>query len=146
MITNYTFLLVCLIIIYIINYSKLFRRNYQKWRRRIGKSNDYSRWAFCPISVNRCPAAYGPSSFGVPYGIDANVVRVHQLPSGALIGADFSNEGVGSLKATELVKESDNIIMLTPVYETVFFRYFKNFFKFYTCRKRYKMNPSFLLL
>ena len=38
------------------------------------------------------------------HGIDAHVIQVHQLPSGALIGADFSNEDI--IKAIELVKRA----------------------------------------
>lgn len=52
------------------------------------------------------------------HGIDAHVIQVHQLPSGALIGADFSNEDI--IKAIELVKESDDVIVLTPVYKASF--------------------------
>ncbi|KWZ65993.1 MULTISPECIES: NADPH-dependent FMN reductase [Bacillus] len=59
------------------------------------------------------------------HGIDAHVIQVHQLPSGALIGADFSNEDI--IKAIELVKESDGVIVLTPVYKASFSGILKTF-------------------
>lgn len=59
------------------------------------------------------------------HGIDVHVIQVHQLPSSALIGADFSNEDI--VKAIELVNESDGVIVLTPVYKASFSGILKTF-------------------
>ncbi|WP_144667661.1 NADPH-dependent FMN reductase [Bacillus altitudinis] len=59
------------------------------------------------------------------HGVDVHVIQVHQLPSGALIGADFSNEDI--VKAIELVNESDGVIVLTPVYKASFSGILKTF-------------------
>lgn len=58
-------------------------------------------------------------------GIDVRIIQVHQLPSSALIRADFSNEEV--VKAIELVNESDGVIVLTPVYKASFSGILKRF-------------------
>ncbi|MCY7704734.1 NADPH-dependent FMN reductase [Bacillus safensis] len=58
-------------------------------------------------------------------GIDVRIIQVHQLPSSALIRADFSNEEV--VKAIELVNESDGVIVLTPVYKASFSGILKTF-------------------
>ncbi|AOZ88970.1 FMN reductase (NADPH) [Bacillus xiamenensis] len=58
-------------------------------------------------------------------GIDVHIIQVHQLPSDALIGADFSNEDI--VKAIGLVNESDGVIVLTPVYKASFSGILKTF-------------------
>lgn len=58
-------------------------------------------------------------------GIDVHVIQVHQLPSDALIGADFSNEDI--VKAIGIVNDSDGVIVLTPVYKASFSGILKTF-------------------
>ncbi|MBD3859076.1 NADPH-dependent FMN reductase [Bacillus sp. 28A-2] len=58
-------------------------------------------------------------------GIDVQIIQVHQLPSSALIRADFSNEDI--VKAIELVNDSDGVIVLTPVYKASFSGILKTF-------------------
>ncbi|MFP7473826.1 NADPH-dependent FMN reductase [Niallia taxi] len=50
--------------------------------------------------------------------IDVEIIQVHQLPSEALIKADFKNEKIQEVN--QLIEKSDGVIFLTPVYKAAY--------------------------
>ncbi|PAF16083.1 FMN reductase (NADPH) [Terribacillus saccharophilus] len=58
-------------------------------------------------------------------GMELDVIQVHQLPSNALLTADFSNEEI--VEAIERVKVSDGVVFLTPVYKAAYSGILKTF-------------------
>ena len=50
--------------------------------------------------------------------INPTTIQVHQLPSEALIKAEFNNEKI--TEANQLIENSDGVIFLTPVYKAAY--------------------------
>ncbi|MED5100175.1 NADPH-dependent FMN reductase [Niallia circulans] len=57
--------------------------------------------------------------------VDIKIIQVHQLPSDALITADFTNEAIKS--AQQHVEESEGVIFLTPIYKASYSGILKTF-------------------
>ncbi|WP_141430898.1 NADPH-dependent FMN reductase [Bacillus sp. 03113] len=49
------------------------------------------------------------------HGIDSEVIQIHQLPSEALITADYNNDKIKEIN--QIVEESEVIVIATPVYK-----------------------------
>ncbi|WP_077309217.1 NADPH-dependent FMN reductase [Terribacillus halophilus] len=58
-------------------------------------------------------------------GAELNVIQVHQLPSKALLTADFSNKNMK--EAIERVEASDGVVFLSPVYKAAYSGILKTF-------------------
>ncbi|SNZ10178.1 FMN reductase [Terribacillus aidingensis] len=58
-------------------------------------------------------------------GAELEVIHVHQLPSKALLTADFSNEELKG--AIERVQASDGVVFLSPVYKAAYSGILKTF-------------------
>lgn len=56
---------------------------------------------------------------------DLKIIQVHQLPSDALITADFTNEEIK--RAQQDIEESEGVIFLTPIYKASYSGILKTF-------------------